>query len=302
MNNFFKEDNNIIKKTEEPPVVNNYFHDDDNYYEDLDIISLHNIRQEYQDNKVNIFKKRETRKMVIFDNLNLTIKDKKEEGQFIVIMGKSGSGKSTILRYISGLQTPTRGSIKIYGKNIKEHGTIPMVFQQYSSFPWMTVEKNIGLSLLMNNNHDKEYRDKLVSKMIRIVGLEGHEKKWAKYPILSGGQLQRVAIARNLIASPQILLMDEPFGALDTVTRGQMQLFLRGVYENAEIDPTIILVTHDIREAVFLATDIIILGDNPSHVKYDIKINLPTVRDISVKNSNKYIDYVNSIEEFMNNS
>lgn len=295
MKNFFVNNKVEEPKIEQPveTVVNNTPQPSYSGYDDLDIINMNNIKQSYKNGKT---------VTTIFEDLNLTIKDKKDEGQFIVLAGKSGSGKSTILRYISGLQKPTSGNIKIYGKTLEEFGTIPMVFQQYSSFPWMSVEKNVALSLLMNKSvSEKEAYDR-ARVMIKIVGLEGHEKKWAKYPILSGGQLQRVAIARNLIASPQILLMDEPFGALDTVTRSQMQIFLRNIYENAKLDPTVILITHDVREAVFLATDVVILGTNPSSVKYNVKIDLPLVRDLSVKRSPEYLNYVNMVEDYMENS
>ena len=132
-----------------------------------------------------------------------------------------------------------------------------MVFQQYTSFEWKTVLQNVALPLDFEREFPKMKPTIKAMDMIKIVGLAGHENKWAKYPILSGGQLQRVAIARNLVVNPQILLMDEPFGALDTVTRKQIQVFLRSIFENAKIDPTVIFVTHSESEAVFLSTDIL---------------------------------------------
>ena len=164
----------------------------------------------------------------MFKDFNLDIKDIKERGQFITLMGKSGCGKSTLLRYISGLQVPTSGDVYIYGKKRTDKDRIPMVFQQYTSFEWKTVLQNVALPLILKGVSKDEANEKAMA-MIKIVGLAGHESKWAKYPILSGGQLQRVAIARNLVVNPQILLMDEPFGALDTVTRKQIQLFLRSI-------------------------------------------------------------------------
>lgn len=209
------------------------------------------------------------------------------------------SHNSTLLRYIAGLQTPTSGEILLNGNPLTEKEHIPMVFQQYSSFPWYSVLENIALPLILNKTPKKEARERAM-EMIKIVGLEGHENKYAKYPLLSGGQLQRVAIARNLVANSSILLMDEPFGALDIVTRRSMQVFLRKIFQdNNKIDPTVILVTHDIREAIFLSTDIFILDANPANVRCHIEVDLPDVRDIHLKRESKFLEYVNFIEDFM---
>lgn len=279
-------------------------------YDNVNIIDLENITQTYDLNShfsfwnllinpMSIFTKKERPKTTIFDNFSYSIKDRADEGQFLCILGQSGCGKSTLLRYISGLQKPTSGQIKIYDELIKPEKSIPMVFQRYSSLPWFSVIKNVALPLLINKVDEKEAYER-AKKMLKIVGLEGQENKYAKYPILSGGQLQRVAIARNLVANPQILLMDEPFGALDTVTRQDMQMFLRCVFETDNgVDPTIVLVTHDVREAVFLATDIIILDANPATVRHEMNIDLPHVRDLSLKRSSKYLEYVNEVEDVM---
>jgi NitT/TauT family transport system ATP-binding protein len=256
-------------------------------FENVDVINLTNITQKY-DNSNN----------PVFLNFNLNIKDIAKEGQFITIMGKSGCGKSTLLRYISGLQKPTSGEVMIYGKARTDKDRIPMVFQQYTSFEWKTVLENVALPLILRGVPDKEAKEK-AAEMIKIVGLSGHENKWAKYPILSGGQLQRVAIARNLIENPQILLMDEPFGALDTVTRKELQLFVRSIYENAQFDPTVILVTHSESEAVFLSNKIIILDSNPATIRHEMEIDLPKVRDNSVRFSAKYTEYVNKLGSLM---
>jgi NitT/TauT family transport system ATP-binding protein len=231
---------------------------------------------------------------VVFKDFNLNIKDIKDQGQFITIMGKSGCGKSTLLRYISGLQVPTSGDVYIYGKKRTDKDRIPMVFQQYTSFEWKTVLQNVALPLILKGIPKNEANEKAMD-MIKIVGLAGHESKWAKYPILSGGQLQRVAIARNLVVNPQILLMDEPFGALDTVTRKQIQVFLRSIFENAKIDPTVIFVTHSESEAVFLSTDIYILDSGPATVRHHFNIDLPQNRGDSVRYSTVFTDYVNKL-------
>jgi NitT/TauT family transport system ATP-binding protein len=250
-----------------------------------DIINLVSITQVYTD---------QTPHNIVFKDFKLSIKDIKDRGQFITIMGKSGCGKSTLLRYISGLQVPTSGEVYIYGKRRTDKDRIPMVFQQYTSFEWKTVLQNVALPLILKGIPKDEANDKAMD-MIKIVGLNGHEKKWAKYPILSGGQLQRVAIARNLVVNPQILLMDEPFGALDTVTRKQIQVFLRSVFENAKIDPTVIFVTHSESEAVFLSTDIYILDSGPATIRHHFSINLPQNRNDSVRYSTEFTDYVNKL-------
>jgi NitT/TauT family transport system ATP-binding protein len=254
-----------------------------------DIINLVNINQVYSEH---------TPPNIVFKDFNLDIKDIKDQGQFITIMGKSGCGKSTLLRYISGLQVPTSGDVYIYGKKRTDKDRIPMVFQQYTSFEWKTVLQNVALPLILKGVSKSEANDKAMD-MIKIVGLEGHEKKWAKYPILSGGQLQRVAIARNLVVNPQILLMDEPFGALDTVTRKQIQVFLRSIFENAKIDPTIVFVTHSESEAVFLSTDIVILDSGPASVRHHFKIDLPQTRNDAVRYSTEFTNYVNKLGSLM---
>jgi NitT/TauT family transport system ATP-binding protein len=254
-----------------------------------DIINLVNINQVYEEHDS---------RNVVFKDFNLDIKDIKDQGQFITIMGKSGCGKSTLLRYISGLQVPTSGDVYIYGKKRTNKDRIPMVFQQYTSFEWKTVLQNVALPLILKGIDKEEANDKAM-EMIRIVGLEGHEKKWAKYPILSGGQLQRVAIARNLVVNPQILLMDEPFGALDTITRKQIQIFLRSIFENAKLDPTVVFVTHSESEAVFLSTDIYILDSGPASIRHHFKIDLPPRRDDAVRYSHEFTEYVNKLGMLM---
>jgi NitT/TauT family transport system ATP-binding protein len=254
-----------------------------------DIINLVNINQVYSEH---------TPPNVVFKDFNLDIKDIKDRGQFITLMGKSGCGKSTLLRYISGLQEPTSGEVYIYGKKRTSKDRIPMVFQQYTSFEWKTVLQNVALPLILKGIPKDEANDKAMD-MIKVVGLAGHEDKWAKYPILSGGQLQRVAIARNLVVNPQILLMDEPFGALDTVTRKQIQLFLRSIFEHAKLDPTVVFVTHSESEAVFLSSDIFILDSGPANIKHHFQIDLPEIRDESVRYSSQFTEYVNKLGSLM---
>jgi NitT/TauT family transport system ATP-binding protein len=250
-----------------------------------DIIELKKIGQSYDDGKIEVIK-----------NLDLLIEDEPERGQFVVILGPSGCGKSTILRYIAGLQSPTAGEVLLYGKPRTDNDRIGMVFQQYSSFPWMTVLENIALGLKFRGISKIERTEK-AQEMLKIVGLEGHGEKFAQYPTLSGGQLQRVAIARSLLVNENIILMDEPFGALDTNTRLRMQDFLIEIWE--KVKPTIVFVTHDISEAVYLADDIFIMSKAPANLAEHIKVNLPVHRDSKIKRDPNFIELVRYIEDKM---
>ncbi|MFN8338003.1 MAG: ABC transporter ATP-binding protein [Saprospiraceae bacterium] len=232
----------------------------------------------------------------IIKDFNLIVEDKPNQGQFVVLLGMSGSGKSTILRYISALQKPTEGQVLVKGKPVDDHTHISMVFQQYSSLPWMTVIENVGLSLQYQGVSKKE-RDERAMELIKLVGLEGHEKKFAMYPTLSGGQLQRVAIARNLLANPEILLMDEPFGALDVKTRIQMQELLLSLWD--KFKSTIIFVTHDISEAVYLGDDIYIMKYAPSKIVEHIKVDLPAHRSRETKRDPHFTQLVHHVEDTM---
>jgi len=210
------------------------------------------------------------------------------------------SHNSSLLRYISGLQKPTSGDVFIYGKKKTDDEHIPMVFQQYSSFHWKTVIENVALPLLIKGVNKSEAFDK-ASIMIKTVGLSGQEYKWAKYPLLSGGQLQRVAIARSLIANPQILLLDEPFSALDIKNRNELQNVLLDLFYNDKVDVTFILVTHDIREAVYLSNRLYIMKANPGDIYKEFKISFGSERRTrEVKFRSDYINYTKEIEDIFN--
>jgi len=251
------------------------------------IIELRNVQQSYDNGKV-----------VILDDFDMLIENKPNQGQFVVILGVSGCGKSTVLRYIAGLQKPTKGEVLLYNRPRIESDTVGMVFQKYSSMPWMTVLENVALGL-QYQGVDKKEREAKARDIIKKVGLEGHENKYAQYPSLSGGQLQRVAIARSLLANPKILLMDEPFGALDVNTRIQMQDMLSGIWR--EVHPTIIFVTHDIPEAVYLADDIYIMKATPSKIVHHLKVDLPLERHRHIKRDPRFVDMVHHIEDLMVN-
>ncbi len=249
------------------------------------IIELRDIGQSYDGGKNWIIK-----------GLNWLIEDKPDQGQFVALLGMSGSGKSTLLRYIAGLQKPTEGQVLIKGKPITDDDRISMVFQQYSSLPWMTVLDNVALGLQYKGFGKKERYERSM-EMIELVGLAGHEKKYAQYPALSGGQLQRVAIARSMIANPEILLMDEPFGALDIKTRIQMQDLLIELW--LRFHSTIIFVTHDISEAVYLSDDIYIMKAPPSLMVEHIDVDLPLKRDRNTKRDVHFTELVHHVEDTM---
>jgi len=251
------------------------------------IIELRGIKQSYDDGKV-----------VIIENLDFLIQDKEGQGEFICVLGMSGCGKSTLLRYIAGLQKPTEGAVMVNGKPVSDDNRVSMVFQQYSSLPWMTVLDNVGLALRYKGISKKE-RDEKAMEIIEMVGLAGHEKKYAQYPNLSGGQLQRVAIARSLLANPEVLLMDEPFGALDVKTRLQMQDLLQDIW--AKFHSTIIFVTHDVPEAVYLADDIYIMKYAPSRFVEHIHIDLPLERNRYTKRDPRFVELVHEVEDKMIN-
>ncbi|MBK8515675.1 MAG: ABC transporter ATP-binding protein [Saprospiraceae bacterium] len=232
----------------------------------------------------------------IIKDLNFIVEDKPEQGQFVILLGMSGCGKSTLLRYISALQNPTAGQVLVKGKPVDNMTHISMVFQQYSSLPWMTVLDNVGLSLRYQGVTKKE-RDEKAMELIKMVGLDGHEKKYAMYPTLSGGQLQRVAIARSLLANPEILLMDEPFGALDIKTRIQMQELLLQLWE--KFHSTVIFVTHDISEAVYLGDDIYIMKYAPSKIVEHVHIDLPLHRTRDTKRDPHFTQLVHHVEDLM---
>lgn len=249
------------------------------------IIELRNISQSYDGGKT-----------FILQDLNMLVEDKPDTGQFIVILGASGCGKSTILRYIAGLQKPTSGEILIHDKPITPQNRVSMVFQQYSSLPWMTVLDNVALGLRYKGVEEKE-RNLKAMELIEMVGLGGHEKKFAQYPTLSGGQLQRVAIARSMIANPDILLMDEPFGALDINTRLQMQELLLNIWY--KFHPTVIFVTHDISEAVYLGDDIYMMKKAPSRLYEHVRVDLPYHRTRDIKRDPHFMELVRDVEDKM---
>jgi ABC-type nitrate/sulfonate/bicarbonate transport system ATPase subunit len=194
--------------------------------------------------------------------------------QFVAIVGTSGCGKSTLLNIVGGLDRPSGGQVLIDGEPVAGPGRDRgFVFQSYTLFEWMTVSGNIRFALEKSALPRSE-KEALVAHFVRAVGLSGFENAFPRQ--LSGGMRQRVAIARALVYKPSILLMDEPFGALDAQTRGMMQELLLQVWEAHRV--TVLFVTHDVDEAIFLADRVVILASRPGRVKRDILVDLPRPR------------------------
>ena len=208
------------------------------------------------------------------------------ENDFVTILGPSGCGKSTMLRIVAGLDFPTTGQVLLDGQVVDGPGADRgMVFQSYTLFPWLTVAQNIRFGLREKGVPEavqKERSDYFIAK----VGLRGFENHFPKQ--LSGGMQQRTAIARALANDPKILLMDEPFGALDNQTRVLMQELLLGIWEAER--KTVMFVTHDIDEAIFMANRVAVFSARPGRIKADIPVNLPHPRHYTVKTSPEFME------------
>ncbi len=237
----------------------------------------------------NVYKEYNTRKgkTVALNGINLDIK----ENEFICVVGPSGCGKSTLLNAIAGLHEPTSGSIYLDGNLIKGTGVERgVVFQQYALFPWRTVLKNVMFGLEIKKT-PKDEAEKIAMKYIKSVGLEGFEHAYPKE--LSGGMKQRVAIARAYAVNPEVLLLDEPFGALDAQTRVQLQQELLTTWEQDK--KTCFFITHDVDEAVILAQRVVIMSARPGRIKRIVDIDIPYPRTQDIKTSPKFIELKNEI-------
>ena len=201
------------------------------------------------------------------------------ENDFVTILGPSGCGKSTLLRIVAGLDTPTSGQVLLDGQRITGPGADRgMVFQSYTLFPWLTVLENVCFGL-RERGVPRPQQLEAANAFLHKVGLRGFEQHYPKQ--LSGGMQQRVAIARALANRPRMLLMDEPFGALDHQTRELMQELLLGIWEAERT--TVLFVTHDIDEAVFLGSRVVVMSARPGRIKLDRVVPLPHPRHYAVK-------------------
>lgn len=249
------------------------------------LLELRNVTKEFIDNNGNCTK--------ILNNINLII----NHNEFISIVGPSGCGKSTLLRIMMGLEKYTNGEILFKGMSMKTDGTVnphmAMVFQSFGLFPWLTVVENVEFGLESLHMPKVQRRKKSLS-IIQDVGLEGFE---AAYPReLSGGMKQRVGIARALVMDPEILVMDEPFSALDPLTAEALREEILKVWSNKLATPeVVIMVTHNIEEAVYLSDKVIILSHRPGSVLKEVNIQIPRSREKKDKSIYEYSDYITTL-------
>src|SRR3954454_6284317 len=224
-------------------------------------------------------------------DVNLEVEDAfspagRDVGEFRVLLGPSGCGKSTLLRMIAGLDKPISGQVLVNGTAVigpsKDRG---MVFQKYTSFPWLTVAENVGYGMKINNVPAAQ-RQETVDRLLKSVGLAEFANVYPE--TLSGGMQQRVAIARTLALRPSVILMDEPFGALDAQTRSDMQQLLLGIWD--ETACTILFVTHDVEEAVYLADRIFIMSSHPGTIVEDVHVPFDRPRDLGLKEKSEFHD------------
>lgn len=238
------------------------------------------------DNVVKSFPTR-TGEVVALNGVNLDI----HENEFITVVGPSGCGKSTLLNIIAGLSSSTSGKVYCDGKEVTGTGTDRgVVFQQYALFPWLTVKKNVMFGLEMQGK-PKEEAAEIADRYIKMVDLQDFADHYPKE--LSGGMKQRVAIARAYAANPSILLMDEPFGALDAQTRTQLQEELIKTWEKER--KTCFFITHDVDEAIILGNRVIIMSARPGRIKEIVDIDIPFPRDQATKLSKAFLDVKNYI-------
>jgi NitT/TauT family transport system ATP-binding protein len=235
------------------------------------------IKSSLQVENVGMIFDRDGQQTSVLEDISLEV----GEGEFVCLLGPSGCGKSTLLNVMAGFLSPTRGDVKVGGEIV--HGPDPrriFVFQERGVFPWLTVEGNIGFGIAGLPRKEREQR---IAHYVQMVGLEGFEKS---YPSdLSGGMKQRLEVARALAVNPDMLLLDEPFGALDSITRLTMRKELLRIWEAER--KTIIFVTHDIDEAVQLADRVVVMSARPAIIQQIVTIDIPHPRDIS---SRRYLE------------
>ena len=222
-------------------------------------------------------------RLLALDNVNLKVDD----GEFVTIVGPSGCGKTTFINLADGLLKPTAGKLSIDGKQVTGPGIDRgMVFQDSCLMPWRTVLKNVLFGLECQGLDNAEGQNR-ARQFIKLVGLEGFEEHYPHE--LSGGMQQRCNLARALTVDPKILIMDEPFAALDAQTREIMQLELLRIWREAK--KTVLFITHQINEAIYLADRVIVFGARPGRVKETIKIDLPRPRELAIKRERQFLDY-----------
>jgi len=234
----------------------------------------------------------------IFDDFNLQVEDKPNISEVVSIMGGSGCGKSCLLRMAAGLLSPQQGEIRILGQTINEYKSVPMVFQSYSSFEWMTVIDNVALPMVLKGMDKKKARE-LAMDTLKLVGLEEQANKYAKASMLSGGQLQRVSIARCLTSGSKVFFLDEATGALDIKMKREIQDLIIKIA--SETEHTIINVTHSLEEALYISNKIFILKPNPCTIykEMDISYGNGDSRGRWIFDSNEYRNYSKELSSIL---
>lgn len=243
------------------------------------------------DHLTHIFDEGTEHEFKIFDDFSLKFEDKPHVSEVVSIMGGSGCGKSCLLKMAAGLMSPQSGDIRILGQNIDEYKSVPMVFQSYSSFKWMTVIDNVALPMVLKGMDKKQARD-IAMETLKLVGLEEHATKYAKASVLSGGQLQRVSIARCLTSGSKVFFLDEATGALDIKMKREIQDLIIKI--SSETEHTVINVTHSLEEALYISDKIFILKPNPCTIYKEI--------DISYGDGNRRGRWIFETEEYRNYS
>jgi NitT/TauT family transport system ATP-binding protein len=230
-------------------------------------------------------------KITALQEVNLHV----EGGEFVCVVGASGSGKSTLLRIIAGLESASTGQILVDQQEIIGPGADRgMVFQQYTLYPWLSVLDNVAFGLKLQGVSKKE-RHERAHYYLNVVGLGLFKEALPKQ--LSGGMKQRVAIARALASQPKILLMDEPFGALDVLTKENMQQFMLEIWEQTKT--SILLITHDVEEAIFLGQRIYVMAAHPGRIKEELIVNFPAKHGYEIKRSPEFLDYKYHVMQLM---
>jgi NitT/TauT family transport system ATP-binding protein len=243
-----------------------------------------NLKTKLRAEGINMIYSRDGTKVRVLEDVSLEI----GEGEFVCLLGPSGCGKSTLLNILAGFLSPTQGRVLIDGEIVR----VPdprriFVFQERGVFPWLTVEGNIGFGLFRLPKTERAQR---IAHYVKLVGLQGFEKTYPQE--LSGGMKQRLEVARALAVNPDVLFMDEPFGALDSITRLMMRRELLRIWEAER--KTIIFVTHDIEEAVQLADRVVVMSARPARIQRTVEIDIPHPRDIS---STRYLELRDGIFE-----
>ena len=244
-----------------------------------DIIVINNLCKSY--------KKDATQELLVLENVNFKLK----KGEIVALLGKSGSGKSTLLRIIAGLIAPTSGNVIYRGQQVLQPVPgIAMVFQSFALLPWLTVLENVELGLEAQGVERQERRRRAI-EAIDIIGLDGFESALPKE--LSGGMRQRVGFARALVINPDILLMDEPFSALDVLTAENLKSDLLALWQEKKTNTNgILLVTHNIEEAALLADRIVILGSDPGHIRANLEVELSQPRNVNSVEFSNLVDQI----------